>query len=210
MTGTENWDLVKVLQQELQLRFYRELFGLDENDQPRNGGFTGIRGIFDEVQEFDFWSHRPKQFTPSEFNKMWDSWNADQKFNYVLSLISPADIPSGWGSVKKEGKHSGTANESTSSAGTSAAAGSSSGTTSAAFAAGSADPVTQGLPPQGPQFTNPEMIDQVYDELMYQVFQGTTEEVIHWLLKTSQGRYYARSGKTGEIMDSGEYIALYV
>lgn len=122
MTSTEDGsdDLVKHLQKELQLRFYRELFGLDENDQPRNRGFTGIRGIFDEVQEF---------------------------------------------AVEE--------------------------------------------PPQGPQFVATE-VDQVYDELMFQVFQGTTEEVIRWLLSNPQGRHYARSGKTGEIMDSAEYIALYV
>lgn len=68
--------------------FWREVLGLDDNDQPRNGGFTGILGILDEVPEFAFWSQRPMVFTPSEFKQMWDSYTEDQKFNYVLSLIS--------------------------------------------------------------------------------------------------------------------------
>lgn len=85
-------DIMSVLAAELDKRlteaFLQELLGLDENNQPRAGGFTGIRGIFDEVPEFDFWSQRPKQFTPSEFNKMWDSYTEDQKIQYILTLIT--------------------------------------------------------------------------------------------------------------------------
>jgi len=51
-------------------------------------GFARVRAMFDEVPEFSFWSLRPKQFTPMEFNKLWDSYTADQKINYVLSLIT--------------------------------------------------------------------------------------------------------------------------
>jgi hypothetical protein len=68
--------------------------------------------------------------------------------------------------------------------------------------------MTQGLPPQGPQFQQGEL-DGVYNDLIAPVFHGSTEEVILWLLNRPPGRYYARSGKTGTLMTEHEYLALY-
>lgn len=81
-------DFISKMSQMLEDFYWQELLGLDENNEPRSNGLSRIRGIFDEVVEFSFWSHRPKQFTPMEFNKMWDSFTTDQKINYVLILIS--------------------------------------------------------------------------------------------------------------------------
>lgn len=79
---------VSEMEQLLRRFYWQELVGLDENDRPRAGGFTGIRGIFDEVPEFLPWSQRPNQFTPSEFKVFWDNYTEYQKINYVLSLIT--------------------------------------------------------------------------------------------------------------------------
>lgn len=89
MTGDSEIQRIidKMLREETQ-RLFMAWVEEDIATPPDWQGFTGIRGIFDEVPEFTFWSQRPKQFTPSEFNKMWDSWNEDQKFDYVLTLIT--------------------------------------------------------------------------------------------------------------------------
>lgn len=81
-------ELLAEFMEDYERLFMREVLGLDENDQPRNGGFTGILGVLDEVPEVMFWSQRPMEFTPDEFRQMWDTYSEDQKFHYVLRLIS--------------------------------------------------------------------------------------------------------------------------
>jgi len=86
-------EIQRIIDEMLRVEIHREFMRAFEEDiavPPNWQGFRGIKGVFDEaiIAEFDFWSHRPKQFTPEEFSKMWDSFTEYQKVNYVLILIT--------------------------------------------------------------------------------------------------------------------------
>jgi hypothetical protein len=78
-------ELIRAIREE-ERKFEEEL-----SPPPGWQGFTGIQGIFDEagpILDWWDWRNKPKQFTPSEFAKMWSSFTRDQKVNYVLVLIT--------------------------------------------------------------------------------------------------------------------------
>lgn len=56
--------------------------------EPGWQGFTGLAGFFDE--RVTTWPRleEPKQFTPAEFNKLWNSFSKERKVEYVISLIT--------------------------------------------------------------------------------------------------------------------------
>lgn len=84
-------EIQRIIDEMLRVEIHREFmkhFEAETAVPPNWPGFQGLKAIFDEVPEFQFWSQRPTQFTPAEFNRMWDSYTEDQKFNYVLILIS--------------------------------------------------------------------------------------------------------------------------